>query len=699
MRTLFYIIAALTVSASRGLATVHTISNSGFTFSPNNVTIVSGDTVQFVIAAMHDAVEVSKATWDVNGNTSNGGFMVPFGGGTIVLTDTGTHYYVCEPHASIGMKGIIAVNPAPPPPLNSLTVESTVDQDGNISTTADRMMKNWSLKLYRDSVGSGVVLDSVVSGKSFTAGNLPGGTYVAVEADSASWSHISVDVDGVSQGATAAHQWPVTVFSGENHTISFLNFGAHTIMSSAVFTFVPESLAVVSGDTVHFVLDPMHTAREVSRSTWLANDTVSNGGFDLPHGGGSAILSALGTHYYVCTVHASIGMKGRIVVLAPGAFFTVDRQIAAGWNMVSLPVNAPDRRTTTLFPTAVSHAFSYQGSYVTQSLLSIGLGYWLKFNTGQTASLTGFPVVQDTIDALKGWNMIGSLAVPHSSHAIASLPGGIISSPMFGFNGSYFVADTIVPGYGYWLKVSAQGKLILDTASGSSLPSAASADPARRDLQGKSRLTIRDAMGREKALYFSVRRDGEAGSAGELPPIPPPGAFDVRFSSGHELQFLAASGGRESGIVISSALYPITAAWDVEAVDGTVTLGIDGRGVSLTGRGAIKLTTPPRSLFLRAAGVSPSDYTLNQAFPNPFNSATVVRYDLPVDSRVLIRVYSVLGQLVATLADGIELAGQKSVSWNAADHVSGVYFLRLDARPAAGTGTSFRRVVKAVLQR
>src|SRR2546426_941643 len=219
----------------------------------------------------------------------------------------------------------------------------------------------------------------------------------------------------------------------------------------------------------------------------------------------------MGTHYYVGTVHASTRMKGRIVVLAPGSFFTLGRQIAAGWNMVSLPVNASDRRTTTLFPTAVSHAFSYEGSYLTQSLLSIGPGYWLKFNNDQTASLTGFPVVRDTIDAAKGWNMIGSLAVPHSGHTIASLPGGIISSPLFGFNGSYFIADTIVPGYGYWLKVSAQGKLILDTASGSSLPSAASAG----GLQGTSRLTIRDAMNREKTLYFSVRPGGGAGSAGE----------------------------------------------------------------------------------------------------------------------------------------------------------------------------------------
>ena len=55
---------------------------------------------------------MSEATWNANGTTSNGGFDLPFGGGTVVLTQVGIHYYVCVPHASLGMKGTITVNPA-----------------------------------------------------------------------------------------------------------------------------------------------------------------------------------------------------------------------------------------------------------------------------------------------------------------------------------------------------------------------------------------------------------------------------------------------------------------------------------------------------------------------------------------------------------------------------------------------------------
>jgi plastocyanin len=97
---------------SISFSTTHTITNSGFSFSPSSITINSGDTVKFVLASMHSAREVEQSTWDANGTTSNGGFDLPLGGGIAVLTQAGIHYYVCVPHASQGMKGTITVNPS-----------------------------------------------------------------------------------------------------------------------------------------------------------------------------------------------------------------------------------------------------------------------------------------------------------------------------------------------------------------------------------------------------------------------------------------------------------------------------------------------------------------------------------------------------------------------------------------------------------
>lgn len=98
------------LAADLNLATTHTITNSGFTFTPSALTINVGDTVNFVLDSIHQPREVSQATWNANGNTSNGGFNLPLGGGTVVITQPGVHYYVCVPHASGGMKGTITAN-------------------------------------------------------------------------------------------------------------------------------------------------------------------------------------------------------------------------------------------------------------------------------------------------------------------------------------------------------------------------------------------------------------------------------------------------------------------------------------------------------------------------------------------------------------------------------------------------------------
>jgi plastocyanin len=89
------------------------ITNSGFTFSPATVTIITGDDVNFSLASIHNVVEVSQSTWTADGNTPlPGGFSLPFGGGLLSSAQltVGTHWYVCSPHASMGMKGIIIVS-------------------------------------------------------------------------------------------------------------------------------------------------------------------------------------------------------------------------------------------------------------------------------------------------------------------------------------------------------------------------------------------------------------------------------------------------------------------------------------------------------------------------------------------------------------------------------------------------------------
>ncbi len=110
MKKLLLFSAFLTL-ASFAFADTFTVTNSGFSFTPDDLAIVEGDEVIFDLGNSHNAVEVSEATWMMNGNTANGGFSIPFGGGSVIFDVPGTYYYVCTPHAGNGMKGQITVSP------------------------------------------------------------------------------------------------------------------------------------------------------------------------------------------------------------------------------------------------------------------------------------------------------------------------------------------------------------------------------------------------------------------------------------------------------------------------------------------------------------------------------------------------------------------------------------------------------------
>ncbi len=76
--------------------------------------------------------------------------------------------------------------------------------------------------------------------------------------------------------------------------------------------------------------------------------------------------------------------------------------------------------------------------------------------------------------------------------------------------------------------------------------------------------------------------------------------------------------------------------------------------------------------------VAISEFSLDQNAPNPFNPMTEIKFNLPRSMNATLRVYNVRGQVVTTLKSGIMSAGRHSVTWDARNHASGVYFYRLE---------------------
>jgi hypothetical protein len=75
----------------------------------------------------------------------------------------------------------------------------------------------------------------------------------------------------------------------------------------------------------------------------------------------------------------------------------------------------------------------------------------------------------------------------------------------------------------------------------------------------------------------------------------------------------------------------------------------------------------------------PTEFTLSQAYPNPFNPTTTLSFAIPAAGQVSISIYSLQGRELASLANGSYDAGYHQVIWNADSHSSGVYFVKMVA--------------------
>jgi len=110
MVVLLAVFAALTLQVN---ATKHTVTISGFIYSPALLSAHIGDTITINATSGHPLVQVSKATWNNDGAAAlAGGWGTKTANYTFTITTADTVYFVCSAHVSFGMKGRVVIAPS-----------------------------------------------------------------------------------------------------------------------------------------------------------------------------------------------------------------------------------------------------------------------------------------------------------------------------------------------------------------------------------------------------------------------------------------------------------------------------------------------------------------------------------------------------------------------------------------------------------
>ncbi len=371
------------------------------------------------------------------------------------------------------------------------------------------------------------------------------------------------------------------------------------------------------------------------------------------------------------------------------------------WNLVSLPLIPSNAHVDSVFPGRISAAISFEqvAGYQSDTLLRNGKGYWVKFTYPATFPVSGTEIHFDSVEISEGWNMIGSItdSVPFAS--LQTSPENILSSFLYGYERNYRSADILIPGKGYWIKANDSGKIYFSRMISSYRKN--DILDAKNLLHSLNELVIRDADENEQHLYFGKSHDGLT-KYFVLPPMPPSEEFDVRFTNGLSVAILADETENIFPIRLSGVAYPLKISWNIQQVSVRALIHSSEKSISLEGKSTMTIQESSNKLRLelqnKTANVVPDEFSLHQAFPNPFNPTTKIMFDVPYDASITLKVFDVLGREVAILTENQHYdAGIHEAIFDASNLASGLYLYRITAH--GNNAVSFSDFKKMLLIR
>ncbi len=346
------------------------------------------------------------------------------------------------------------------------------------------------------------------------------------------------------------------------------------------------------------------------------------------------------------------------------------------WNLVGLPMNVEDSYYLTVFPDAIEETlFSFDISYIQESNLEPGNGYWLRFDSEGSSIITGISISSLTVHLSEDWNLISGITSVVDVNTISDPDELIIPETFFGFSDSYLEVTELEPGQGYWVRSAGEGNITIS----------AGMRAKRREyinhLEGASTLVVNG-----QTLYFGMDVPDDKKLSYSFPPKPPPGAFDVRFAGDWKYSI---DGGE---IQLMSTVPTLPVSYNV--IDGEewiLTHSEKGIELPLNGSGLLEIPGDISSIVLtrRVEEILPGTFILKQNYPNPFNPVTEIKYEIPEEGLVSLKVFNILGEEVAVLVNERQSQGNYTATFSAGILPSGVYVYTLES----GSYTSVKKCV------
>lgn len=108
-----------------------------------------------------------------------------------------------------------------------------------------------------------------------------------------------------------------------------------------------------------------------------------------------------------------------------------------------------------------------------------------------------------------------------------------------------------------------------------------------------------------------------------------------------------------------------------------IKVSIEGKTFYVTQNGEIKLSNNLCKARNKKGITLPAVFSLEQNYPNPFNPTTIIRYQLPQEGYVTLKIYDMLGREVSTLVNEYKNAGEYKINFDASSLSSGVYVYRI----------------------